>query len=77
MFYNGIMKKNTVFKFYLKDTNKVYRISAKGKSKKCVYESGDLMECFDFLFSILRKERNKLRKQNERDLQNFIDFGEM
>lgn len=60
------MKKNVVFK-----------VVGKAKKKRVVFENESLDECFDFVISILRKERQKAKGKAEKELQNFLDFGLM
>lgn len=57
--------------------NIVYKVTGKKKGKKIVYESESLIDCFDFVITIARKEKQKIEKQKEQELQNFLDFGIM
>lgn len=55
--------------------NVVYKVVGKTKRNKVVYESESLNDCFDFILTIIRKERIKTKAKEERELQNFLDFG--
>lgn len=57
--------------------NVVYKVVGKTKRNKVVYESKSLDDCFDFILTIIRKEKAKANAKNERELQNFLDFGTM
>ncbi len=57
--------------------NIVYKLVGKTKKQKVVFESENLMDCFDFVFTIIRKEKLKAKDKEEKELQNFLEFGDM
>ena len=57
--------------------NIVYKLVGKTKKQKVVFESENLMDCFDFIFTIIRKEKAKAKAKEEQELQNFLHFGDI
>lgn len=56
---------------------KMGRYKDKEIKYELVYSSNSLIDCFDYLNNLIRKDKNKKQKQLEKELQNFFDFGEI
>ena len=49
-----------------------------GKEKyQLVYHSDSLDDCFDYVIGLIRKDKAKRKKQDEQELQNFFEFGDI